>query len=106
MANKGEDTRINRRMLLKGGSTMAVATGASVVATNAWSADKNRDELSTKVLQIISELEAEKDSGLAAISWSKQHIANKLRASLEMPIEREEYNKNYRDYYNYSLQKA
>lgn len=103
---KGKDTHINRRTLLTRGSTMAVATGASVVASNAWSASKNGEDLSTKVLQVISELEAEKDSGLAAITWSRQHIANRLRASLDMPIEQEEYNKNYRDYYDYKLQKA
>ncbi|KZL17233.1 hypothetical protein [Pseudovibrio sp. WM33] len=103
---KGNDTHINRRMLLTRGSTMAVATGASVVASNAWSASQNEEDLSAKILQVISELEAETNSELAAITWSRQHIANKLRASLGMPVEQEEYNKNYRDYYNYSLQEA
>lgn len=103
---KGNDTHINRRMLLTRGSTMAVATGASVVASNAWSASQNEEDLSAKILQVISELEAETNSELAAITWSRQHIANRLRASLNLPIEQEEYNKNYRDYYNHKLQKA
>ncbi|WP_208989282.1 hypothetical protein [Pseudovibrio sp. POLY-S9] len=103
---KGNDTRINRRTLITRGSTMAVATGASVVASNAWSASKNEEDLSAKILQVISELEAETNSELAAITWSRQHIANRLRASLNLPIEQEEYNKNYRDYYDHKLQKA
>ncbi|WP_208990334.1 hypothetical protein [Pseudovibrio brasiliensis] len=106
MDRKGEDTHINRRALLTAGSTMAVATGATVVASNAWSASNNGDGLSAKVLQIISELEAEDGSELAAITWSKQHIANRLRASLDLPIEQEDYNKNYRDYYAHKLQSA
>lgn len=68
---------INRLMFLAGVRGFEQCLGGA----------NNRADLSAKVIQIISELESEKSSRLAVITWSNQHLANKLHASFEMLME-------------------
>lgn len=100
MTHTNDRLSINRRALLTAGTgmTMAIAAPAAAMAL-----DTQEEPLQQQILSLINELESDHGSGLAAITWSRRHIANKLRTALALQIEDTTFDYDYVEYYKSTL---
>ena len=100
MTQTNDRLSMNRRTLLAAGTGMTVtaATPAAALAIGT-----PQDMLPQKLLSLIDELEDDHSSGLAAVNWSRRHIANKLRVALDMPVESPVFDDDYTEFYKKTL---
>ncbi|WP_353391494.1 hypothetical protein [Ruegeria sp. HU-ET01832] len=100
MTNSHDRLSINRRTLLAAGSGMTLT---AAVPAAALAFDTPKDDLYHQIATLIEELESDHGSGLAAVNWSRRHIANKLRAALNLPVEKLVYDADYTEFYKKTL---
>ncbi|OED49595.1 hypothetical protein [Leisingera sp. S232] len=100
MTHSSSKTGTTRRKFLAAGSGITLTSLTPVVAA---AQEPAMEDLNTRILSLLADLEDSHGSGLAAVNWSRRHIANKLRAALELPVTDPSFDDDYAVYYQKHL---
>lgn len=100
MTHKNNHLSVNRRTLLTVGTGLGVAAAAP---TAALALSTPKEGLEHQILDLIQDLESDHGSGLAAINWSRRHIANKLRVALDLQVAAPSFDDDYQEFYKKTL---